>query len=58
MYEKPEVKIIEVSDEDIIQTSSISAAEGDLDITTQGGGGIEFLSLRPSSVESDALFKN
>lgn len=57
MYEKPEVKVIEVSGEDIIQTSNLSAVDGNFDLITQGGGGIEFLSLRSSSGASGDVFQ-
>lgn len=54
MYEKPEAKVIEVSEEDIIQTSNNDLIIGDGD---DNKGFIEF-SLDANNVKSDALFKN
>lgn len=54
IYEKPKANVIEVSGEDIIQTSLY---EGELDINAPGQD-IEFHSLSVHDVKSDALFKN
>lgn len=53
-YIKPDVKLLEISDDDIIQTSRVGVGED-----SEDGGTLEWpYSLKPNSVESDALFKN
>ena len=53
-YIKPDVKLLEISDDDIIQTSRVSIGED-----KEEGGTIEWpFSLNPNSVSSDSLFRN
>lgn len=54
MYEKPKANVIEVSKEDIIQTS---LGEGIFDITAPDQD-IEFHSLSVDDIKSDSLFRN
>ncbi len=53
MYEKPKANVIEVSKEDIIQTS---LGEGFFEV--EAPGDIEFHSLSVDDIKSDSLFRN